>query len=250
MVFSTMLFITGLTDAGTITGEITYTGNPPARQALKATKDQHCMNAMKSTRSESLVVSQGKGIKNAVVYLRRVRGAEAKPPAQNPVMDQVGCMYHPHVLAVVMGSTVDVKSADPVAHNVHSHAKDNAAAAINWQIPQPGKALPLKGLDKPEAIQFTCDIHNWMSGYIVVVENNYFAVTGYKDTAGKWISADDYEKSSDKGTYAIKDVPAGKYRMQAWHEELGIANATVDVPASGDVKINFTSDQFKKGAAE
>ncbi len=165
-------------------------------------------------------------------------------PAKNPVMDQLNCMYSPHVLVVTAGTTVDITSSDPVAHNVHSHATKNEAP--NWQIPGPGKALPLK-LEKREAIKFTCDIHNWMTGYIFVTDNDYYAVTGYKDKEGKWISSDAYEGSSDTGAYMIKDVPAGKYRVQAWHEELGTTKAQViEVADSGEVEISFTSADFKK----
>ena len=158
-------------------------------------------------------------------------------------MDQKGCAYYPHVLAVVAGSTVDLTSSDPVAHNVHSHAKKNEA--INYQIPQPGKVIPHK-VAKAEEIKFTCDIHAWMTGYIVAVPNNFFTVTGYKNADGGWMSSDDYEKSADTGGYSIADVPAGRARVVAWHEELGSANKTVEVPESGDIAVNFTSADFKK----
>ena len=236
------MLIASLTYAGTISGTVMYDGDAPARPALQATKDQHCVDSLKSGKSEALVVSKGKGIKNVVVYLR-ARGAKPTIPAKNPVMDQVDCMYYPHVLVVTAGTTVDVTSSDPVAHNVHSHATKNEAP--NWQIPGPGKKLPLK-LEKREAIKFTCDIHNWMTGYIFVTDNDYYAVTGYKDKDGKWIGSDAYEGSSDTGTYMIKDVPAGKYRVQAWHEELGATKAQVVEVADGAVEINFTSADFKK----
>ena len=230
--------------AGTITGTVMYDGDAPARPALTATKDQHCIDAVTGTKSEALVVSKGKGIKNVVIYAR-VRGAKVTVPDKNPVMDQKGCAYYPHVLAVVAGSTVDITSSDPIAHNVHSHAKKNDA--INYQIPQPGKIIPHK-IAKAEEIKFTCDIHAWMTGYIVAVNSNFFTVTGYKDADGAWISSDDYEKSADTGGYSIADVPAGKVRVVAWHEELGSANKTVEVPASGDIAVNFTSADFKKRA--
>lgn len=230
--------------AGTITGTVTYEGDAPARPALTATKDQHCIDAVKGTKSEALVVSKGKGIKNVVIYAR-IRGAKPTVPAKNPVMDQKGCAYYPHVLAVVAGSTVDLTSSDPVAHNVHSHAKKNEA--INYQIPQPGKVIPHK-IAKAEEIKFTCDIHAWMTGYIVAVPNDFFTVTGYKNADGGWISSDDYEKSADTGGYSIAEVPAGRARVVAWHEELGSANKTVEVPASGDIAVNFTSADFKKRA--
>ena len=242
LLFCAMLASTAF--AGTITGTVMYDGDAPARPALTATKDQHCIDAVAGTKSESLVVSKGKGIKNVVLYAR-VRGAKVTVPDKNPVMDQKGCAYYPHVLAIVAGSTVDITSSDPIAHNVHSHAKKNDA--INYQIPQPGKIIPHK-VAKAEEIKFTCDIHAWMTGYIVAVNSNYFAVTGYKDADGAWISSDAYEKSADTGSYSIADVPEGKVRVVAWHEELGSANKTVEVPASGDIAVSFTSADFKKRA--
>lgn len=237
------IFAASLTYAGTITGTVMFDGDAPVRPMLTVSKDQHCVDSLKSAKSEALVVSKGKGIKNVVVYLR-ARGATPTTPAKNPVMDQIDCLYVPHVLVVTAGTTVDVQSSDPVAHNVHSHAKKNEAP--NWQIPGPGKALPLK-LEKREAIKFTCDIHNWMTGYIFVTDNDYYAVTGYKDSKDKWIGSDSYEASSDDGGYSIKDVPAGKYRIQAWHEELGTTKAkAVEVAATGELKINFTNADFRK----
>ena len=230
--------------AGTITGAVMYDGDAPVRPALTATKDQHCIDAVAGTKSEALVVSKGKGIKNVVIYAR-VRGAKVTVPDKNPVMDQRGCAYYPHVLAIVAGSTVDITSNDPVAHNVHSHAKKNNA--INYQIPQPGRVIPHK-VAKAEEIKFTCDIHAWMTGYIVAVNSNFFTVTGSKDADDAWISSNDYEESADTGGYSIADVPAGKVRVVAWHEELGSANKTVEVPASGDIAVNFTSADFKKRA--
>ena len=242
-----IIFAAGSAYAGSISGTVTYDGDAPERPMLSATKDQHCVDALKGAKSEALVVSKGKGIKNVVVYLR-ARSAEPTVPAKNPVMDQIDCRYVPHVLVVTEGTTVDMQSSDPVAHNVHSHAKKNEAP--NWQIPGPGKALPLK-LVKREAIKFTCDIHNWMTGYIFVVDNDYYAVTGYKDSKGKWIGSDDYEASSDNGAYALKDIPAGKYRIQAWHEELGATKAkAIEVAATGELNVNFTNADFKKKGAK
>ena len=214
---------------------------PQSVQTLTATKDQHCVDAVKGTKSEALVVSKGKGIKNVVIYAR-VRGAEVTLPENNPVMDQKDCAYYPHVLAVPVGATVDLTSKDPVAHNVHSHAQKNAAK--NIQIPKPGIVVPYE-ITKAEQIKFTCDIHPWMTGYIVAVPNNFFAVTGYKNAEDEWISSDVYEKSEDTGKYTIENVPAGRARVIAWHEELGTAMKTVEITAE-DLNVNFTSADFEK----
>jgi hypothetical protein len=87
-----------------------------------------------------------------------------------------------------------------------------------------------------------------MTGYIVAVNSNFYTVTGYKDAENKWLSSDAYEKSADAGTYTLENVPAGRARVVAWHEELGTANKTIEVPASGDIAVNFTSADFKKKA--
>ena len=228
--------------AGNITGTVMYEGDAPERPALTATKDDHCIAAVKGTKSEALVVSKGKGIKNVVIYAH-VRGAKVTLPEKNPVMDQKGCAYYPHVLAIPVGATVDLTSQDPVAHNVHSHPQKNAI--LNIQIPKPGVVNPYE-ITKAEQIKFTCDIHPWMVGYIVAVPNNFFTVTGYKDAAGEWLSSDAYEKSEDTGKYTLENVPAGRARVVAWHEELGTANKIVEVTADGDVNVNFTSADFKK----
>ncbi len=228
--------------AGNITGTVMYDGDAPARPELTVTKDQHCIDAGKGTKSEALVVSKGKGIKNVVIYAR-VRGAKVTLPEENPKMDQVDCAYYPHVLVVPVGATVDLVSSDPVAHNVHSHAQKNTA--VNTLIPNSGVVIPHK-IEKAEEIKFTCDIHAWMTGYIVAVPSNFYTVTGYKDAEDKMISSDAYEKSADTGKYTLENLPAGRARVVAWHEELGKANKTVEVPASGDIAVNFTSADFKK----
>ena len=230
--------------AGNITGTVLYDGDAPARPALTATKDQHCVDAVKGTKSAALVVSKGKGIKNVVIYARVPR-TKVTLPEKNPVMDQKGCAYYPHVLVVPVGATVDLTSKDPVAHNVHSHPQKNEQ--INIQIPKPGIVVP-HTIAKAEEIKFTCDIHAWMTGYIVAVPSNFYTVTGGKDDKGEWLSADAYEKSADTGKYTLENLPAGRARVVAWHEELGSANKIVEVPASGDIAVNFTSADFKKKA--
>ena len=230
--------------AGNITGTVMYEGDAPARPELTANKDDHCIKTVKGTKSEALVVSKGKGIKNVVIYAR-VRGGKVTLPEKNPVMDQKDCAYYPHVLVVPVGATVDLTSRDPVAHNVHSHAQKNEA--VNTLIPKPGVVVPHK-IEKAEEIKFTCDIHAWMTGYIVAVPSNFYTVTGGKDDKGEWLSADAYEKSADTGKYTLENVPAGRARVVAWHEDLGRANKTVEVPASGDINVNFTSADFEKKA--
>lgn len=229
--------------AANITGTITYDmDEPTARTVLTInTQEQHCIDATKGAKSEELVVSEGKGIQNVVVYVR-MSGQKVTPLKENPVVDQKDCRYLPHVTVVPIGTTVNVTSDDPVAHNVHSHAAKNEAK--NFIIQKKGIVVPYE-ITKAEEIKLTCDIHAWMSGYIVAVNSNYYTVTGQKDDKDNWIHPDDYEKSADTGKYTIKDVPEGRARVVVWHEKLGSANKTVQVPASGELKVDFKASEFK-----
>ena len=240
--------LVGSVNAAIVTGTITFDGTEeftevPERKLLDIkTTEQHCLTTAKGAKSEELVVSKGKGIQNVVVYVR-VSGQKATPLKENPKLDQKDCRYLPHVLVVPTGTTVDLTSDDPVAHNVNSHATKNEAK--NVLIAKKGTTIAYE-LTKAEAIKLTCDVHAWMSGYIVVVDSNFYTVTGQKDEKGNFIHPDDYEKSEDTGKYTIKDVAAGRARVVVWHEKLGTANKTVTVPETGELKVDFKSSEFKK----
>lgn len=237
-----LLIHTSVTFGGTLTGEVTYAGEIPPPTDLKITTDPFCIHAAKGRTTEDLVVSQQNGIQNVVIALRRVSG-DFKPPAQEPVLDQAGCVYTPHVTAVLTGTTVNIHTSDQTLHNVHAHAKKNDE--VNWAMPVKNMTLPYKTI-AAEVVKLTCDVHKWMNAYIVVLDNPFFAVIGAKDDAGKTISASDFRASQSKGSYRIENIPPGTYRVQAWHETLGVANAKVDIPETGDLPLKFTSDQFKK----
>ena len=68
----------------------------------------------------------------------------------------------------------------------------------------------------------TCDVHDWMKGYIVVADNPYVGVTG----AG--------------GKFEIKDVPAGSYTLEIWHEVLGKKSMKVSVKGGAATAVNVT----------
>ncbi len=240
--------LVGSVNAATVTGTITFDGTEeytevPERKLLDInTDEQHCITATKGAKSEELVISKGKGIQNVVVYVR-VSGQKATPLKENPKLDQKDCRYLPHVLVVPTGTTVALTSSDPVAHNVNAHATKNKAE--NLLISKPGVTLSYT-LTKAEAIKLTCNVHPWMIGYLVAVDSNFYTVTGQKDEKGKFIHPDDYEKSADTGKYTIKDVAAGRARVVVWHETLGTANKTVQVPETGELKVDFKSSEFKK----
>ncbi|RPJ52741.1 MAG: hypothetical protein EHM24_33880 [Acidobacteria bacterium] len=133
-------------------------------------------------------------------------------------MDQKGCQYVPRVVVVPTTGQLDILNSDGILHNIHTHSTANPA--INKAQPKFKKTLTEK-FTKPEIIKATCDAHAWMTGWIVVTDHPFVAVT------------------DDKGNFAIKDLPPGDYKVEIWHETLGKQVKDVSIKAKEDAKLTL-----------
>ncbi|MFQ5524582.1 MAG: carboxypeptidase regulatory-like domain-containing protein, partial [Acidimicrobiia bacterium] len=179
-------------------GEVKFAGTPPKPKVLKVNKDTKVCGKRKQ--SEALVVGANKGVRWAVVSLTDGKGPVAKPK-KNPVLDQKGCQFDPHVLLVPAGAKVNVLNPDGVLHNIHSFPTVNRS--INKAQPKFKKKLAVRFGKKPEIIKVQCDAHSWMSAWIVVIGHPHYAVT------------------DEAGAFRLDNVPPGKHKVEVWHESLG-----------------------------
>ena len=201
-------------DAGSVSGKVTFKGTPPPpRKVPVGTDPQVCGNEQQS---EDLVVGAGNGIKNAVVRLIGVKGAagDLKP---TPV-EQKGCKFTPHVVVVPKGADFDILNNDGISHNIHSHSTANPE--INKAQPGFKKKMAQK-FDAAEKIKLSCDVHPWMSGWIVVADDPFVVVT------------------DDSGSFKLSNVPAGTYKLEVWQEKLGTQTKDVTVKAAADSSVTF-----------
>src|SRR5512138_161660 len=196
--------------AGEIRGEIRYRGEPPSPPKLEVTKDRRVCGD--SAQDESLLVSSG-GLANVVVRIV-VPGAKAEPA--RVTLDQRGCRFVPHVVAAPVGSTVDLLNDDALLHGVHGWI--GPATAFNVPMAFQGQKAS-QVLSRPGPIQVGCDVHAWMSAWVLVVDVPYYAVT------------------DARGRFAIAGVPPGSYTAIAWHERLGEKIGVVKVPPAGPAKL-------------
>ena len=156
----------------------------------------------------------------SVVYVEAPAGKTFPAPTQQPVMDQKGLMFQPHIVAVQQGTTVQFLNSDSVAHNVFwISVGGNKKLGHNLGTWPKGEKRPFK-FDNPGAVPLLCNVHPEMSGYVVVSPTPYFALT---------------DKS---GEYKIENVPDGSYTVTAWHE--GAKNQSKPVTVAGDTKADFT----------
>jgi hypothetical protein len=212
------------TTAGSITGTIKLDGVPPKMKVINMAAEPACSkeHAGQPAMTEDVVPGENGTLQNVVVYLKGDFSQYSFTAPTTPVtIDQKGCQYHPHVLAMMTDQPLQVVNSDPVTHNIHPVPKDNR----EWNQSQPPGAAPIdENFARPEvAIPVKCNIHPWMKMYIAVFGNPYFEVTG-KD-----------------GSFDIKNVPPGTYTVTAWHELYGTTerNVTIGPKESKSLTLSF-----------
>ncbi|MSP38795.1 MAG: hypothetical protein EXR70_09930 [Deltaproteobacteria bacterium] len=204
---------------GTISGKVIFKGTHSAGKLSVGKDKEVCGDA----KQDPLVqVGSDGGLKNAVVQIAGL--SQGKAPSKDALLDQAKCEYVPHVLVVPTGATVAIKNSDGILHNVHTQSQLNAP--FNRAQPKYLKEIK-EQFAKPEIISLRCDVHGWMSGWIVVTDNVYFDV------------------SRADGTFMLTDVPAGKYSLEVWHETLGSAAQQVELKSGETVNVTFEFQRKK-----
>ncbi len=217
--FLTLVFAVGHSTAvaqgwGSVEGQFILDGAIPALDPLvvkgdKAAKDPEVC-AVAGVPNESLVVnSENNGIANICLYLRKAPSSihpDLASSAEDEVeFDQKGCLFLPHVIIVRTDQKVRLVNSDAIQHNVRTSPFANDPK--NLILPPNDKVGTTIDMPQPELrtppVKVSCDIHAWMTGYWMVTDHPYVAVT---DADGK---------------FTIKNLPAGKHTFRVWHETAG-----------------------------
>jgi plastocyanin len=207
---------------GSITGVVLFKGKPPARVPIDMSMDPACAMSGDPNFSEQYVVASGK-LANVYVYIKAGAPASSAPAGTPPViLDQHGCRYIPHVIAVQQGGSVQFRNSDPTMHNIHAvpTVAGNAVVDVSQGPMGPAQTRPFNA---PELmLPVRCNNHPWMSAFINVAPNPYFEVT------------------SGDGEFTIRNLPPGTYTLAAVHEKLGEQDVQITVPPHGVAKAKFS----------
>ncbi len=160
-----------------------------------------------------------------VIFIKEAKG-EFKPPQENPVMDQQKLVFIPHVLPVLVGTTVEFPNNDVVRHNVF--APKTSVEQFNLGTYAMG-VMKRRTFKKVGEIKLLCNVHAEMSAFIIVCQNPYFAVTDKKTASG-----------------TIKNVPPGNYEVTFWHQRLRSKTVKVTVKADETSKVTFSRPSRKR----
>src|SRR5260370_13949018 len=204
---------------GKIDGKVVFNDAVPTRKIIP-NKDVEVCGGI---REEPLIaVGPDKGVQNAVVYLVEVAKGKAWPAAgKTPELDNRKCRFEPEV-QVIRAGPLDVVNDDPILHNTHGYYRKRTA--FNIALPNHSQRIPTE-LTRTVTAPIDCDAHGWMEGWIYVVDNPYYAITG----------AD--------GKFSITDVPPGSYTLVAIQSFTGPIQQPVTVTARNPTKLPI---QLKK----
>ena len=159
-----------------------------------------------------------KGLRTSadIVVSLEASGLKVTAPKAPVEFDQKQMKFIPHVLPVVVGTTVRFLNSDTVAHNVFS-----PEGGYNLGTWPPGQSKD-HVFKKPGVYTQLCQVHPEMEGYVVVLDTPYFATT------------------NKSGAFEIKDVAPGKYKLVAWSEKLKRVEQDVTVETGKPTTANLT----------
>jgi plastocyanin len=156
-------------------------------------------------------------IKDFIVYIEGAMTNVNFVATTKDVITQKDAMFHPHVMPVVVGTEVRWPNYDDIFHNVFSISDAKNFDLGLYKHPEIGKVT----FDKAGRVDVFCSIHSQMNCVILVLQNPFFAAT------------------NGKGAYRITNIPAGVYKVKAWHERLPGQMKEITIPEDGEVRADF-----------
>jgi hypothetical protein len=198
--------VVSVSNAGTITGTVKWSGPMPRALSLPITKDPQICDpeSHKRVDLERLIIGPQGGVANTVVYLKNITSGKAMDvPEPRRFLDQKHCRYEPHILLVPQNTLLQMKSSDATLHTVHM----DGAATYNLPFPFTNQAVS-RNMPNAGLVNLKCNGgHVWMNAEMFVIPHPYYAV------------------SDESGKFELTGVPPGEYEIVAWHEGWNVARS-------------------------
>jgi hypothetical protein len=208
-----------LASIGTIEGTVEIDGDAPADSVVTPTVDQEpCGTGF----PDSSIMRRGSALGNAVVWLTDVKEGKVLPVERRTEIENENCRLVPRVQAVVVGTTVNVRNEDRLAHTTR-FVRGGAGGDTLARIPltDDGQVVPNEHIAaKSGLVDVSCVQHPWTHGFIAVFESPYFALT------------------DASGGFRLDSIPPGTYHLRVWHERgASTIEREVTVSATGISRV-------------
>jgi plastocyanin len=210
-VFCLLALPSGAAEAGTIKGkvsaEVKSQGGPGAKQGSYGSRKYKFLEQVDYSTFRDFVVS--------IAELEASVNTGDPPRA---TVEQKDGQFVPRILPVSVGTIVEWPNRDTIFHNVFSISEARPFDLGYYKSKDDAKSIIF---EKPGRVDVFCSIHSKMNCIVLVMPNPWFSST------------------DKRGRYEIKNVPAGTYRLKAWHERLPPKYIEITVPADGTVDLDI-----------
>lgn len=208
---------------GSVKGRIVYVGDVPEQPVIEVPANiEFCRDHQ--IVDESLIVNaETKGVKNVFVYVRgssAVAPELADAPAEPAIIDQERCAFIPHAQVMQVEQGLKVLSNDPTKHNTHTFPspRNQVFNQIINEKDRTGRDVPIERAEN-KPFQVKCDIHPWMSAWVLPLDHPYGVVT------------------DENGNFEISNLPAEEVSLMIWHEK------KPNDPIEKALKVTVTADE-------
>lgn len=181
----------------TLRGVVRFAGRVGPIDPVPVTRDADACGEWAPVRSAA--IGPGGAVRGAVVTIEGV--ARGRGPAGEVVVDSHGCAFVPPVMAAMAGTPARARNSDAVVHNPRGWL--GTTSVFNVALPGRGQVVDItRRLVRPGVVRIACEVHPHMTGWLVVHDSPYLAVT------------------DGEGAFRIAEVPPGTYTVTLWHPGL------------------------------
>ena len=180
-----------------------------------------------NVQSQSFVIDDNNNLQNVLVWIKDVN--YNGPIPNNKIINQIGCIYKPHILGIMKDQELLIKNSDATLHNVHSYSKNNNS--FNFAMPKVVKEKKTIFTKAEDPFPIKCDVHPWMKSWVAIFDHPYYAIT------------------DENGDYIIENIPEGEYAVVAFQEKFamkGVIEKKVIINNDKSSELNFKFVRNKK----
>ncbi len=154
----------------------------------------------------NVIDTREQNVNDIVVYARPSKGIENLPLNTKALLiNQKDKKFSPYITVLQKGQAIKFVNQDDITHHIYSVSGENR---FEFKIKADAEKMS-EPLHITEEIAMGCNIHDWMSGYALVVDTPY------------------YGKTDGSGQLTFTLPYAGEYVITAWHPQLELENNSV-----------------------
>ncbi|MBI3605371.1 MAG: hypothetical protein HY202_05025 [Nitrospirae bacterium] len=210
----------GAEEKGSVAGTVRYFGTIPPRDSVPVNTDPEVCGSIYL--EETLVNFENKGVKNAVISLKK-KTERMKPSEADKRIYLVSkkCHFEPYVTAIPIDNSLSIKNSDPILHVLQFSKKDQ----VLFTLPLPANGNFVRRIDQLGLIQIKCVMHPFMKSFIAVLDTPVYTL------------------SDLNGSFHLPELDPGKYNLSIWHKAFGSIEKEIEIPPGKKLDFTFELEQ-------